>query len=126
MTHNHSLQRTEGLLSTYRHHRHCQFRLFEDLIVLRILRESGKLREPGSHSTRLRVSGGKEISGGLVRLPSIGRKVIPTPVKVDTFPTRHRPFRTGSTKVEVPNPRIVENLAPGINSGARCVQDRKR
>src|SRR5580704_11495146 len=59
MTHDHSLQGTEGLLSANRHHRHRQLRLFEDLIILRILRESSELREPGPHSTRLSISGGK-------------------------------------------------------------------
>jgi hypothetical protein len=45
---------TEGFLSANRHHRHRQLRLFEDLVILRILRKGGELREPGPHSTRLR------------------------------------------------------------------------
>src|SRR5207249_5128172 len=104
MTHDHCLEGTEGLLSTHRHHRHCQLRLFEDLVVLGILRERGKLREPGAHSTWLRVSGRKEISGGLVRLTRIAGKVIPYPVKVDTLSACHQPFRIRSMEVKVPNP----------------------
>src|SRR5438477_10730318 len=106
MAHDYSLQRTEGLFSPYRHHRHGQLGLFEDLIVLRILGESGKLREPGPHSTWLRVSGGKEISGGLVRLSRIAGKVVPYSVKVDTLAARHQPFCIRSMEVEVPNAGI--------------------
>src|ERR1700730_13439164 len=113
MPHDDSLEGTEGLLSAYRHHGHSQLRLFEDLVVLRILGERGKLREPGSHSTWLRVSGGKEISGGLVRLTRIAGKVVPYPVKVNKLPTCHQPLRIRSMEVEVPNPGIVENLGQG-------------
>src|SRR5882724_570796 len=120
MTHDHSLEGAKGLFSTYRHYRHSQLRLFEDLVVLRILGERGKLREPGPHSAWLRVCGGKEIPGGLVRLTRITGKVIPYSVKVDTFPTCHQSFLIRSMEVEVPNPGILENLAPGINSGDRC------
>src|SRR6266853_3162070 len=115
MTHDHSLQGTEGLLSTYRHDGHSQLRFFEDLIVLRILGERSKLSEAGPHSAWLRVSGGKEISGDLVRLTSIAGKVIPNSVKVDTLPACHQPFRVRSMEVEVPNPGIQENLVPGID-----------
>ena len=86
MTHDDGLKGTEGLLSTYGQNRHSQLGLFEYLIVFRILRECGKLREAGPHSTGLRVSGSKEISGGLVWLTRIGRKVIPYPVKVKYAP----------------------------------------
>src|ERR1700737_3655701 len=123
MTHDHSLERTEGLLSTYRHHRHSELRLFEDLVVLRILSECGKLREPGPHSTWLRVSGGKEISGGLVRLTRIAGKVVPYPVKVNTLPPCPHPLRIRSMEVEVPNPGILQNLAPGIDPGDRRVHN---
>src|SRR5882672_11239389 len=116
MPHDHSLEGTEGLLSPYRHHRHSQLGLFEDLVVLRILGERGKLREPGPHSTWLRVSGGKEISGGLVRLTRIAGKVVPYPVEVNTLPACHQPFCVRSMEVEVPNAGILENLVPGINS----------
>src|SRR5437879_4875763 len=103
MTHNHSLKRAERLLSTDRHHRHSQLRLFEDLVIFRILRERGKLREPGTHSTWLRVRGGKEISRVFVRLTRICRKVIPYSVKVDALTACHEPFRIRSMKVEMPN-----------------------
>src|SRR6202030_2940156 len=83
MTHDHSLQGTEGFLSTNRHHRHRQLGLFENLIIFRILRERGELREPCPHATRLSISSGKEIPGVLVRLPRIGGKVVPYPVKID-------------------------------------------
>src|SRR5579872_4723428 len=115
MTHDHCLKRTEGLLSPDRHHRHRQLGLFEDLVVLRILRERGKLREPGSHSPWLRVSRGKKISGGFVWLTRITGKVIPYPVKVDTLPACYQAFRVRSMKVEVPNSGILQNLAPWIN-----------
>src|ERR1700733_15498939 len=69
MTHDHSLLGTEGLLSTNRHHWHRQLRLFEDLIVLRILREGCELREPCPHSTRLRISGSKKNSSCPRRAP---------------------------------------------------------
>src|SRR6267143_3019754 len=123
MTHDHCLEGAEGFLSTHCHHRHCQLRLFEDLVVLRILGERGKLREPSPHSTRLRVSGGKEISGGLVRLTRIAGKVVPYPVEVNTLPACHQPFCVRSMEVEVPNAGILENLAPGINPGDRCVHN---
>src|SRR5882672_6840117 len=123
MPHDHSLEGTEGLLSPYRHHRHSQLGLFEDLVVLRILGERGKLREPGPHSAWLRVCGGKEIPGGLVRLTRITGKVIPYSVKVDTFPTCHQSFRIRSMEVEVPNPGILKNPIPRINPGVRCVHN---
>src|SRR6266436_3055598 len=77
MPHDYGLEGAKRLLPTYRHHRHRQLRLFEDLVVLRILGESRKLREPGPHSTWLRVSRGKEISGGFVGPTWIAGKVIP-------------------------------------------------
>src|SRR6202165_2062532 len=123
MTHDHSLEGTEGLLSTHRHHRHGQLRLVEDLVVLCILGKRGKLRESGPHSTWLRLSGDKEISGGLVRLTRIAGKVVPYPVKVDTLPTCHQPLRIRSMEVEVPNPGILQNLAPGIDPGDRRVHN---
>src|SRR5690348_5360268 len=123
MTHDHRLEGTERLLSAHRHHRHSQLRLFEDLVVLRILGERGKLREPGPHSAWLRVGGGKEISRGLVRLARIAGKVVPYPVKVDALPTRHQSFRIGSMEVEVPDTGTQENLAPGINPGDRCIHN---
>src|ERR1700746_1356355 len=86
MPHDYGLGGTKRLLPTYRHHRHHELRLFENLIVFGILGERSKLSEPGPHSTWLRVSSGKEISSGLVRLTRIRRKVIPYPVKVDTLP----------------------------------------
>src|SRR6266581_3898796 len=82
------------------------FCLFEDLVVLRILGECGKLREPCPHSTWLRVAGRKEISGGLVRLTRIAGTVVPYPVKVDTLPPFHQSFRIRSMEIEVPNPGI--------------------
>src|SRR6266702_400972 len=123
MTHDHSLEGAEGLLSTYRHHRHRQLRLFENLVVLRILRESGKLREPGPHSTWLCVSGSKNISGGFVRFAWVGGKVVPNPVKVNTLPASHQAFRIRSMEVEVPDPGIQENLVPGINPRDGCVHN---
>jgi hypothetical protein len=80
--------------------------LLENLVVFGILGERSKLSEASPHSTRLRVSGGKEISGGLVRLTRIAGKIIPYPVKVDTLPACHQPFRIRSMEVEVPNPGI--------------------
>src|SRR5437660_11894601 len=68
ITHDHSLHGTERRLSTYRHHRHSQLRLFKDLVVVRIGRESGELSEPGAHPTWSVVSGSKDIAGGLVSL----------------------------------------------------------
>src|SRR5689334_12975989 len=106
MPHDHSLEGAKRLLPTYGHHRHRQLRLFEDLVVVCILGESRKLREPGPHSAWLRVSGGKEISSGLVGLTWIAGKVIPYPVKVDTLPACYKPFRIRSMEVEVPNSRI--------------------
>src|ERR1700733_16179847 len=117
MTHDHSLQRTEGLLSANRHYRHGQLRLFEDLVVLRILRERGELRESCPHSTRLRISSGKEIPGVLVGLTRIPGKVVPYPVKIDSLPPCHQPFRIRPVKVEVPDPGILENLAPRFDPG---------
>src|SRR6266853_6955523 len=106
MTHDHSLQGTEGLLSTYRHHRHRYLRLFENLVVFGIPGERSKLSEAGPHSAWVRVSGGKEISSDLVRLTAIAGKVIPYSVKVDTLPACHQPFRVRSMEVEVPNAGI--------------------
>src|SRR6266581_640109 len=106
MPHDYGLEGAKRLLPTYRHHRHRQLRLFEDLVVLRVLGESRKLREPGPHSTGLRVSGGIEISGGLVRLARIGGKVVPNPVTVNKLPASHQPFRIRSMEVEVPNAGI--------------------
>src|SRR5580704_16050708 len=123
MTHDHSLQGTEGLLSADRHHRHSQLRLFEDLVVPRILGERGKLGEPGSHSPWLRISRGKEISGIFVWLTRIGRKVIPYPVKVEALTACHQPFRIRSVKVEMPNPGILKNFAPGVNPRNWCVHN---
>src|SRR5882762_5229938 len=120
MTHDHCLEGAEGFLSTHCHHRHRQLRLFEDLVVLRILGERGKLREPSPHSTRLRVSSSKEISGGLVRLTRIAGKVVPYPVKIDTLPACHQPFRIRSMEVEVPHSgfwRIsLQGSIPGIGA----------
>src|SRR5260370_14718190 len=101
MTHDHSLKGTEGLLSTYRHHRHRQLGLFEDLIVFRILGERRKLREPRPHSTGLRISGGEKIPSTLLVLPRIAGKVIPNPVEVHTLPACHQPFGDRSLNVEV-------------------------
>src|SRR5437667_11765822 len=101
MPHDYGLEGAKRLLPTYRHHRHRQLRLFEDLVVLRILGESRKLSEPGPHPARLRISGSKEISGGVVRLTRIAGKVIPYPVKVDTLSACHQPFRVRSTEIEV-------------------------
>src|SRR5690242_2860934 len=120
MTHDHSLHGTEGLLSTYRHHRHRQLRLFENL-VFGILGERSELSEAGPHSAWLRVGGGKEISGGFVRLTRIAGKITPYPVEVDALPACHQPFGIRSMEVEVPNPGIQENLVPGINPRDRCV-----
>src|SRR5260370_7530578 len=116
MTHDHSLKGTEGLLSTYRHHRHRQLGLFEALIVFRILGERGKLSEPRPHSTGWRISGGEKIPSSLVGLTRIAGKVIPNPVEVDTLPACHQPFGIRSMKVEVPNSGILENLGPGVNA----------
>src|SRR5260370_25282175 len=104
MTHDHSLHGTEGLLSTYRHHRHSQLRFLKDPVVLCVLRERRKLSEPGPHPARLRISGGKEISGDLVRLTSIAGKVIPYSFKVHTLSACHPPFRIRSIEVKSPNP----------------------
>src|ERR1700722_4050749 len=103
MPHDYGLEGAKRLLPAYRHHRNRQLRLFEVLVVLRILGESRKLREPGPHSTWLRVSGSKKISGGFVGLTWIAGKVIPYSVKVDTLPARHQPFCIRSTEDEVPN-----------------------
>src|SRR5437660_10496121 len=121
MTHDHSLHGTEGLLSTYRHHRHSQLRFFTDPVVLCVLRERRKLSEPGPHPARLRISGGKEISGGVVRLTRIAGKVIPYPVKVDTLSACHQPFRVRSTEIEVPAAGTEGSPVPAINSGDRRV-----
>src|SRR6267154_5851794 len=115
MPHEYGLEGSKRLFPTYRHHRHSQLRLFENLVVFGILGERSKLSEAGPHSAWLRVSGGKEISGDLVRLTSIAGKVIPNSVKVDTLPAGHQPFRIRSMEVEVPNPGIQENLVPGID-----------
>src|SRR6266481_7025951 len=123
MTHDHSLERTEGLFSAYRHHRHSQLGLFEDLIVLRILGERGKLREPSPHSTWLRLRSSKEISVSLVGLTRIAGEVVPYPVQVDTLSACHQPFRIRSMEVEMPNSMILENLIPGINPRDRCVHN---
>src|SRR5258708_33640465 len=112
MTHDHRLEGAEGLLSTYRHHRHRKLRLFENLVVLRILRESGKLREPGPHSARLRVSDGKEISGGFVGLTRIGGKIIPYYFLVSTVPGRHLPLRIRAMGDEVSDPGNLGELGP--------------
>src|SRR5258708_21829637 len=103
MRDDYGLEGAKSLLPTHRHHSHRQLRLCEDLVVLRILGESRKLREPGPHSTGLRVSGGKKNSGGFVGPTWIAGKVIPYSVKVDTLPARHQPFCIRSMEVEVPN-----------------------
>src|SRR3984893_17743658 len=103
MPHDYGLEGAKRLPPTYRHHRHRQLGLFEGLVVLRILGESRKLREPGPHSTRLRVRSGKKISGDFVGPTWIAGKVIPYSVKVDTLPARHQPFCIRSIEVEVPN-----------------------
>src|SRR6266568_2039701 len=108
MTHDHRLEGAEGLLSTYRHHRHRQLHLLENLVVLRILGECGKLREPCPHSTRLRVGGRKEISGGLVRLTRVAGKVVPYPVKVDTLPPRVSLTRPPEISLRPPTRNRVE------------------
>src|SRR6266699_5182646 len=106
MPHDYGLEGAKRLPPTYRHHRHRQLRLYEDLVVLRILGERSKLSEAGPHSAWLRVNGGKEISGGFVGPTWIAGKVIPYSVKVDTLPARHQPFCIRSREVEVPNARI--------------------
>src|SRR5713101_424603 len=123
VTHDHSLKGTERLLSTNRHHRHSQFGLFEDLVVLRILGEGGKLCEPGPHSAWLCVGRGKEISGVFVWFTWISSKVIPYPVKVDTLAACYQAFRIRSVKVEVPNSGILQNLTPRINPRNRCIHN---
>src|SRR5258708_37012683 len=110
MTHDHRLEGAEGLLSTYRHHRHRKLRLFENLVVLRILRVSGKLREPGPHSARLRVSDGKEISGGFVGLTRIGGKIISYFVGINTFPARPMPLPLRPSGREASKPRPSARL----------------
>src|SRR2546429_4839735 len=107
MPHDYGLEGAKRLLPTYRHHRHRQLRLFENLVVLRILRESGKLREPGSHSARLRVSGGKEISGGFVGRTRIGGKIISYFFKEDNSPAPPQPPRHPPLETVIPKPRAL-------------------
>ena len=70
MPHDHGLEGAKRLLPTYRHHRHRQLRLFEDLVVLRILGESRKLREPCPHSTWLPLPG-DPAAGVMHRVPQL-------------------------------------------------------
>src|SRR5216683_6762745 len=120
MPHDYGLEGAKRLLPTHRHHSHRQLRLFEDLVVLRILRESGKLREPGPHSARLRVSGGKKISGGFVGPTWIAGKVIPYSVKVDTLPAPTSRSASGPWKLKCQTPgfrRIsFQGSIPGIGA----------
>src|SRR3984885_2804688 len=116
VTHDDGLQRAEGLLSADGKHRHRELLLLKDLIVLGILRERGKLCEPGSHPSWLCVGCCEEVSGGFVRFPRIGRKIVPNSVEVDAFTSLHEPLCIGPVKVEVPDAGILQNFAPGINS----------
>src|SRR5258708_19575485 len=99
MPHDYGLEGAKRLLPTYRHHRHRQLRLFEDLVVLGILGESRKLREPGPHSTGLCVSGGKKISSGFVRLTWFALKSVPHPLKLNTPPPPPPPFPSRTTQI---------------------------
>src|SRR5260370_18449306 len=112
MAHDYGLQRTEGLLTAHGQHRHQQLYLFEDFIVLRILGKGGELRKASPHSSRLRVSRRKEVSGGFVGLPWITGEVIPYAIKIDALPARHQPFPVRPMKVEVQDTRALQYLDP--------------
>src|SRR5579863_2793237 len=115
VTHDNGLQRAEGLLSADGKHRHRELVLLEDLIVLGILRERGKLREPSSHPAWLCVGCREEVSGGFVRFSRIGREVVPDSVEVNAFPALHKPFCIRTVKVEVPDARILKDLTPWLD-----------
>src|SRR5258708_39812863 len=123
VTHDPRLERAEGFLAPHRHYRHGQLRLFQDLVVFCILGERGKLREAGPHSTWLRVSGCKEISGSLIGLARIAGKVVPYSVKVDTLSTCDQALRIGTVEVEMPDPTTLQNFTPWIDAGHRRVHN---
>src|SRR5580700_6047069 len=85
VAHDYGLQRTERLLATHSQHGDRQLSLFEDLVVLRVLRESGELRKARSHSSWLCVGRREKVSRGLIWLAGIAGEVIPNAVKINTF-----------------------------------------
>src|ERR1700739_3358895 len=93
MPHDLCLQRTERLLTPEGQERHRELYLLKDFVVLRILRERGKLRKPRPHSSRLRVGRREKVSGGFVGLAGISCEVIPYAVKIDSLTARDQPFR---------------------------------
>ena len=82
--------------------------LLEDFVVLRILRKRSELREAGSHSSRLSISGGEEISSGFIRFAQIAREVVPDPVEINAFAALDQPLRIRSMKVEMPDAGILQ------------------
>src|SRR5438552_6837988 len=109
MTHDDGLQCAERFLSTHGQHGHCQLRLLEDFIVLRVLRECGELCKTRTHSSRLRIGRGEKVSRGLVWLGGITGEVIPNAVKIDTFPAGHKPLCVRSMEVEMPDARTLQD-----------------
>src|SRR6267142_4307246 len=89
VAHDHRLQWTKRLLSTYSQHGHGQLHLLEDFVVLGVLRKSRELSEPSPHPTRLRIGRRKKVSGGLIGLEGIASEIIPYAIKVDALTTGH-------------------------------------
>ncbi len=92
MAHDHRLQRTKRLLSTYSQHGHGELHLLEDFVVLGVLRKAANLSEPSPHPARLCIGGREKASGGLIGLGGIAGEIIPYAIKVDALTTGHKPF----------------------------------
>src|SRR5712672_2394462 len=121
VAHDHRLQWTKRLFSANSQYGHGQLHLFEDSVVLGVLRKSGELSEPSPHPTRLCIGGRKKVSGGLIGLRGIAAEIIPYAIEVDALTTGHKPFGVRPVKVEMPNSWIQENLIPRLRSWNRCI-----
>src|SRR5258707_14297713 len=68
VAHDHRSQWTKRLFSANSQYGHGQLHLFEDSVVLGVLRKSGELSEPSPHPTGLCMGGRQKVSGGLMGL----------------------------------------------------------
>src|SRR5437868_5615257 len=119
--HDHRLKRTKRLLSADSQDGHRQLHALKNFIILYVLGKRGELGEASSHSAWLRISGGKEISGRVVRLGGIASEVIPNPIEVDTLAASHESFGIRAVKIEMPNSGVQQNLLPRFDAWNRCV-----
>src|SRR4029077_16830655 len=115
------IPRTKRLLSADSQYGHRQLHPLENFIILCVLGKRRELGEPSPHSAWLCISGGKEISGRLVRLGQIASEVIPNSIEVDALAASHEPFGIRTMKIEMPNTGVQQNLLPRLDAWNRCV-----